>query len=130
MGVRFPGSGNTTLVAASVVTTAETVVLTSNLINLALDFEQVLIFWWLSITTAANTTGIKWLLRRGAAVASTLINVNVTEAIAASTLVTRGGCYVDTPGAVAGLQYSLTVTCVAASANATVNDGCIALVGL
>jgi len=130
MGVRFPGAGNITLVNTVVVTTAETVVLTSSPLNLALDFEQVLILWMLEFTMGTGGTLYQVRIRRGAALTSTLISTVLGEQVTAANSYLRSGCYVDTPGAIAGQQYSITFAQLAATANASIADGCIAVIAL
>lgn len=130
MGVRFPGAGNITLVTTTLVTTAETIVLTSQPLNLALDFEQVLILFMADILAGTNTTAITLRIRRGASLTGALVSTTLGGAATAGTSAMWSGCYVDSPGAIAGQQYSLTAQQTAASANGTVNDGCIVVVAL
>ncbi len=122
MGVRFPGSGNNTIVNASIVTNAATIVAVSNLLNLAIDFQQVLILWMLAITWGASTTAAALRLRRGSTTAGTLLNVAPSLTVVAAQIVQYSGTYVDTPGAVANQQYAIEVQTTGATANHAVQD--------
>lgn len=130
MGVRFPGSGNNTIVAATIVTTAETVVATSNALSPALDFELIIILWEVTLTIGTTGNLLTPKLRRGTTVAGTLVNVGTGVTVVAPNVVKLSGVYTDTPGAVAGQQYSITLTVGAATANSTVSDVSIVTVGL
>lgn len=125
MGVRWPTATTTTLVTGTIVTTAETVILTTPPLTLPLDFAQVMIFWYhlLLVGTGGVTATVN--LRRGTAVSSTLINISQGVTVAAGNRVVLAGCYIDTPGAVGGQQYSTTITVGSATANSTVNDGAL-----
>lgn len=124
MGVRFPSAaaaqqaGNIT-----VGQNVETIVATSPPLNIPLDFAQVFLFWCVNWLTPASTTGYFWKLRRGTTVSGAQLNITTTaDAVAAATQVFSSGCYIDTPGAVAGQQYILTLTTVAATATGTSQD--------
>ena len=125
MGVHQPSSSSNTLLNQPIVTTAETVVLTSPSLNPSLDNALVLIFWEVVFTLTAGTTAITARLRRGTTTGGTLINVAQAVTVTASTTVRMAGCYFDTPGVVASQQWSLTLQATAAAANTTVNDGSI-----
>src|SRR5437868_6296431 len=130
MGVRLPSVVSTTILNSPILTTAETIVVTSPAINLSLDFQALLIFWYANIAAAASTTSVIARLRRGAALTGTVINVASLTVATASAGFSTSGCYVDTPGAVAGQQYSLTLALSAASANSAVNDVALVVMGL
>ncbi len=122
MGVRWATVFSTTIVNATIVTTAETIVVTTPPINLTLDGALVLLMWYVNALAGAGTTNWTYLLRRGTLVASPLINVNFSENATAAVGISRGGSYVDSPGLVAEQQYSLTLTQSGATGNATVRD--------
>ncbi len=126
MGVRFPSQGSNVLVNNTITTTVETVLCTSPPLSLPLDFALVLLSWYLLIGiigTAATTATVR--IRRGAGTGGTVINNPVAVPVTAGSSVSLSGCYIDTPGAVAGQQYSVTVTMGAATANSTPSDTCL-----
>jgi hypothetical protein len=125
MGVRFPGQGSTTIVNASVVTTAQTIICTTPPLNLPLDGALVMIFWWAVFATGSGVTSIIQNILRGATLTSTRINLGGSIAATASSNTNLSGSYVDTPGAVAAQQYSLALTQGAATGNGTVSDVCL-----
>ncbi len=122
MGVRFPSVSSNTILNSPIVTSAETVVVTTPPLNLALDFAQILLFWYIVLTVGAAGNAIIPRLRRGTTIAGTLVNVAFNQTAVAGNIVASSGSYADTPGAVAGQQYSLTMQVNAATANSTVQD--------
>lgn len=130
MGVRLVSTASTTILGSPIVTNAETVIATSSLINLTLDFQQVLLVWRWSITTSAATISFQTRIRRGISTAGAQVNATDTMVPTAGSTNATGGCYVDTPGAVAGQQYSLSVQSVAASGNHVVTDVCLMVFAL
>lgn len=131
MGVRFPSVSSTTLVNTALVNAAETIMLTSPPLNLAVDFEQILIFWSICLNVVgASTTLAQVKIRRGTTAGGTQVNVNATTLATPANQFFMSGCYIDTPGAVAGQQYTVTLAMLSATANSNANDGCIILFGL
>ena len=123
MGVRFPSVSSNVLVSGVLVTTAETVICTTPQLTLPLDFAQVIILFFCALTTGVGTTNINWKIRRGTTVAGAVVagpGVNLTAAAGTNPYVS--GVAVDVPGAVAGQQYSLTLTQFAATGNGAVDD--------
>jgi len=132
MGVRLPSVATAPQPAAvTLVTTAETVILTSPPLNLSLDFEQVLLFWWATVVIGTGTTSVNILYKRGTTVGGVRINASgVNVQVTAGNTVTLSGCYADVPGAVAGQQYVVTLTQNAATANGSANDGALIALAL
>ncbi len=130
MGVRFPQVSSNTLLSGVLTQNTEMAVVTSPPLNISLDNAQVQIFWFYVMTLAAGTTAVSYRIRRGSGVAGTQVNVNSIIAEVASTVICRSGTYIDTPGVVAGQQYSLTVLTVAAGAAGTIQDACITVMSL
>jgi hypothetical protein len=123
MGVRWASQVTTTIVNATLVTTAETVVATTGPINLLIDAALVALYWLVFVTTGAGTGQLTYRIRRGTTTAGTLVNALAwQDAAAASTAYVRGGCYVDSPGSVAEQVYSLTMQQTGATGNGTVGD--------
>jgi hypothetical protein len=125
MGVRFPGFGNNTIVTAVLGTNVETIAATSTLLNISIDFSQVMILWYVMFTPGVSSTGTTMRLRRGTAITGTQLNVNGVFPVTAGNVTISSGCYIDTPGAVAGQQYSVSLLTQAATANGTITDACI-----
>lgn len=122
MGVRLPtafssaGLGNPP-------GAAEAVLCTTPPINIPLDFAQILLFACFSITVAGATSASYFgRVRRGTTIAGTLVGGNSAIAIAPGGSVFWGACYADTPGAIAGQQYSLTVTMAGASGITSIGE--------
>jgi hypothetical protein len=130
MGVRFAGSGSSTLVNTNIVTTAETTLLTSPLLTLALDFEQLLIFWEFVVLAGTSTTSFSYRMRRGSGTGGTSIAGGINVNVTAGNNILQAGCVVDTPGAVGPIQYSVTLSQIGATANGTVLEGNIAVIAL
>lgn len=126
MGVRIGSVQNTTIVNATIVTTAETAIATSDPIGQAIDNAVILVLWYFLVTLAAGTNLLTWRVRRGSGITGAAINVPTGVTVTASTVVSFSGVYRDTPGVVAAQQYTLSLVCGAAGANATVNDVAIA----
>lgn len=124
MGVRFNSIASTTFVGPLPASAVETVILTTPLLNPALDFSQVFILWACDILAGTGTTALVFRLRRGTTAAGALVNAAAwTHTLAAGNSAVVTGCYPDSPGAIAGQQYSLTVSQTGATAAGTFNDG-------
>jgi len=104
---------------------AEAVIATTPPLNISLDFSQIIVIWYFVLFTGATTTSLIVLLRRGTTITGTLVNVSLGDGVAAGVNLRRSGVYVDTPGAVAGQQYSLTLTQTGATGNGALNDVCL-----
>lgn len=124
MGVRFPSVQSNTIVNVNFAS-SENVICTTPPLNIPLDFATVLLFWYLTMTSGTGTTNITPLIRRGTGITGTIINGNTNDNTTAGNTTRRSGVYFDTPGAVAGQQYSLTMTQIGASANGTILDVCL-----
>lgn len=75
------------------------------------------------ITTGVGTTGLIARVRRGSGIAGALVGDATTVTAAAATTYDLAVDVEDSPGEVAGQQYSLTVQQVAATANGTAVAG-------
>jgi hypothetical protein len=126
MGVRFPSVQTNTFIGPFPANATETVVLTTPPLTLPLDSAVVLILWDFSALAGTSVTSFVLRIRRGATTAGTLVTTaqHVTPAVA-GTISGLGGCYFDTPGAVAGQQYSLTCVQTAATGASTFNDAAL-----
>ncbi len=127
MGVRFPFVASTTIANATLVTTTDTVVVTSPAINLTYDGALVLLLWFIRLASGVGVTAINYSLRRGTLVSSPIVTVaTISVPESASAAVMRSSFYVDTPGIVANQQYSLTVAQIGATGNGSVSDVALA----
>jgi hypothetical protein len=129
MGVRLPSVASTAITNPLPSTAIETVICTLPPLNIPLDFAQILLFWFASITLAGNGANLTMRLRRGTTTSGATVGTGgwgVTAA--ASTLVILSGCYPDTPGAIAGQQYCLTCLQAGNTVAGTVND--VAMIAL
>lgn len=126
MGVRYPSVQTNTFIGPLPANANETVVLTTPPLTLPLDGATVLLLWMGSITAGTGTTSMFYRIRRGTTTGGVLVNVGqwVTTTVAAN-LLCMSGWYFDTPGGVAGQQYSLTVAQIAASGAGIWSDGAL-----
>jgi hypothetical protein len=124
MGVRFPSVRTNVIVNANLVTVAETVIATTPPLNLPLDFADILLLAYFVINpVGASTTSVSWRIRRGTTTAGAQVMVSPGSTPAtAGVFFSTSMQYFDTPGAVAGQQYTLTCNQNAATANGTVVD--------
>ncbi len=126
MGVRFPSVATTTILANVPASGADTVILTTPPLNLPLDGALVFLHWNLVFGTGAGTVSVLVSLRRGTTTAAAKINVgslNIT--VTAATEVNLSGVYVDSPGAVAEQQYSVSLLGNATTGAMTNSDGAL-----
>lgn len=131
MGVRFPSVASTTFIGPLPATAAETVILTSPLLNPTQDNAQVFILWACDILAGTGTTALVFRIRRGTTAAGALVNAAAwTHTLAAGNTAVLNGVYPDVPGAIAGQQYSLTVSQTGATAAGTFNDGSLLVFAL
>ncbi len=125
MGVRYPSVAVTGPGAAYPASGAETVILTTPPLNIPLDFAQVFLHWYIVYGVGTSTTGITMRLRRGTTTGGTLMNTGNLVQVTGGTGVIVSGCFVDTPGAVAAQQYSLTIAGTATAGAGTYGEGCM-----
>ncbi|SRR6266446_3389256 len=123
MGVRFPGGGTTANLGNYPASGAETIIFTTPPVSISIDFAPVFILWYYSLAVGAGTTSILVRIRRGAALTSLLINNAGVQAVTAATNTITAGLWVDTPGAVAAVQYSLSVSGTGTTGAAAFIDG-------
>jgi len=130
MGVRLPTASSTVLQNGALNGNTEFIVLTTPPMNISLDFQQVLISAYINVTPGASTTGITGRIRRGTTAAGQLVSLANTLTVVAGSSYQFMMCYIDTPGAVAGIQYTFTAQTIAQTVQAIVNDGCIIVMAL
>ena len=117
-GGRLPFAFSNTSIANAALA-AETVVVTTPPLNPGLDFSFILIFFqWTGAPIGTTGNGVTMQARRGTAVAGTLVlGGSPVFTVVAGNNFTGFAMWVDTPGAVAGQQYSGTISVNAATAN-------------
>lgn len=126
MGVRFPTVTTNTFVGPLPANATETVILTTPGISEPIDNAQVIIAWAAYISAGVGVTNHQFRLRRGTTAAGALVNVANMGFVATAGIVSGGaGVYFDSPGVVAGQQYSLTVQQGGATGAGTWSDGCL-----
>lgn len=126
MGVRFPSVFTNTFIGPLPASAVETVVLTTPPLTLPLDGATVLLLWSMSVVTGTASTGTVIRIRRGTTTGGALVSLNPwTNTTTAALGYVLGGWYFDTPGNVAGQQYSLTVVQTAATGAGTWSDGAL-----
>jgi len=122
MGVRLPSVATKVIANAAVVTTTELQVVVTPPLNIALDFAQVLLFWYIALTVGAGTTAVAARLRRGVDVTGSQLTTFANVTVAANSALYLNGSYSDIPGAVAGVQYCVCILQTGATGNAAITD--------
>lgn len=107
----------------TLVTTAETIVVTSLPISTTDPNQQVSLFSFITVTGGTGTTGMIMRVRRGTTLSGTVIGPQDTVTLSGTNTVNREIGVTDTPGEVAGQQYVITCQLVGATANGSVIDG-------
>lgn len=127
MGVRLPSVF--AVVAAAIQTTAaaETVAVITPPINIPLDSAAILLYWWLDALANTGATSGLFRIRRGSGLGGTVLQLapQPDTFYIAGAGGQRGGCYVDVPGNVAEIQYTLTFQNTGQSGNGQIRDGCL-----
>jgi hypothetical protein len=111
----------------SVVTTNETAAVTSPPVTPSTDGGEITITGVVNITTGTGTTAVTVRVRRGNGVSGALVGETMPHTLAAAASADIAFQVTDTPGAVAGQQYTATVVQTAASGNGTVNNASISV---
>ena len=126
MGVRLASVFSTTFIGPLPASAAETVCLTTGPIIEAVDNAAIILLWFAAITAGTSVTSHVFRVRRGTTTAGAQVGANPwSDTVAAAAFLATSGVYVDTPGVVAGQQYSLTVVQTAATVAGVFNDGCL-----
>lgn len=124
MGARFPSVFTTTFIGPLPANANETVVLTTPPFTPALDGVAIFLLWFGCLTAGATVTQLSWRIRRGTTVSGAVVGANPwANNVTAGNFVNNSGWYIDTPGAVGGQQYTLTVVQSGASGAGAWQDG-------
>jgi hypothetical protein len=122
MGVHAVTKGTNTLVNTTIPTTTETLVCLLTFDALPIDFAQVLLIGQMLVIPGTATTLLQARIRQGNGTTGTSVGIaDITgQTVGSGT----GLCVlaIDTPGAVAGMQYSLTITQISATGAGSVNN--------
>lgn len=97
-------------------TAAETIIATTPPLNPGADAANVLLLGCYSVSTGATTTALVTRIRQTAALTGTVVNSSQTQSVTAGNVAQSTAIAIDTPGAVAGMQYVLTGQATGASA--------------
>ncbi len=119
-----------TNVDLAIVTTAETIVVTSDPITISPGAKRVLLVGYVQITTGAGTTALVPRVRRGPALADALVGEANPQAAAASVNDRLMVLVVDDNPGEGKRQYSLTVVQTAASGNGNVTAAALVAIAL
>jgi hypothetical protein len=123
---------NSNNTSVTLVTTAETVIITSDPLVPAADNERVLILAWCNMATGTGTTNVTPRLYRGTGVTGTLLGSAVAEGIKAAV----GGhepfffMWVDNITNLMQVQYTFSLQQTGASANGATDNQAIAVFAL
>lgn len=117
--------GNYVTADTSIVTTAETAAITSDGFTPPTDGSKLIISGVINITTGASVTGAVIRVRRGVGVAGVLVGETEPHNIGAAVTDDVSYQVTDSPGAVAGQQYTATVVQTAATGNGIINNASI-----
>jgi len=120
-GVRFPAVDSQAIVTVNF-QNAEVALVTNPPFTPSFDGSRIFLIWYLAVTLGTGFTNLTLRVRRGSGTGGTLVNVALAATVTASQALYFSGSYADTPGAVAGQQYTLTAQGTGATGNATVND--------
>ncbi len=116
--------------ATSLVTTAETALVTSGLVVATTNVEHVVVIAHFAMTTGVGTTGYTARLRRGSGVGGAILGNPQLEAASASQIRTVMEMVEEDQILLGEIQYTITVQQAAATGNGTVNEATILVVML
>lgn len=120
MGVRFNSVFSTTFIGPLPASAVETVICTTPPLTPAFDTAAIFLMWEFAMLAGTGTTSVSFFLRRGTSVAGALVTPSGwVQGLAAGANGNISGWFPDTPGAVSGQQYSLSVIQTGATAAGT-----------
>lgn len=127
MGVRLASVFSNTFIGPLPANASETLIFTTGGIGEAVDNAAVLLFWFCNITAGTSTTALVYHIRRGATAVGTSVGVagGWSFTTVAGNITSLSGVYQDSPGIVAGQQYTLTISQTAATGAGVFNDGAL-----
>jgi hypothetical protein len=110
-------------------TTAETVIISSNLTATPRDEAEVVVLAYAQLTTGAGTTAVTPRIRRGTATSGTLVNEANAETIgpAAGSTAPYFAMFTE-QRPTSSLQYSLTLSQTGASGNGSALQACMLVI--
>jgi hypothetical protein len=120
-GGRVPMAFSTTVVG-SPAAAAETVICTTPPLNPPSDASNIIVIGMYQIQTGTNGTTVNTRIRQGATAAGLVVSGFPGLTVVATQVYTPSILAIDTPGLVAGLQYSMSAQVGAATAVSTVSS--------
>lgn len=111
---------NQMVTGVAIVNAVETTALTTAPVSSSLDGDSICIEGNLNMLTGATTTAVVIRCRRGVGTAGALVGVAETFTIGAAANFTNSFQFVDSPGSVAGQQYTVTAQQTGGSSNGNV----------
>lgn len=129
--VRGAEAGYTTT-AVAVVTTAETIAITSPSLAPQSPAQRFVVLAWAQLTVGTGTTGITPRLYRGASLSGTLLGVATLEAVLGAVGSTEPHLLmlVDQPGNIDEVVYTFSLQQAAATANGSIVQASIMVLAL
>lgn len=106
--------------ATTLVTTAETGVVTTTSPSTRGPSDQVALSGTVDITPGTAATSVQVRCRRGSGTGGTQVGNTITAGVTAAVVAPVSFDFLDSPGEVAGQQYTITVQQVAATGNGSV----------
>jgi len=127
MAQQFQADAQATAAAVALVTTAETVVNTSNPVAMPNVNAKFVVRGFVTVTPGTNTTGLTVRIRRGTLTTDTLVGpqVNVTAGVAAAAPITIPFGFAEFLSDRVESQYCVTVEQAGATANGSVEASMI-----
>lgn len=125
MGVRNASVSTTNQSNTTLNTSNETIVLTSPFISLPLDNALVLIFWQFYAASGTSGTTLTLRIRRGSALTDALVMSGQPFTAAAGATFNCAGHFIDTPGVVGPVQYTVTAQNAGSSTTGGLFSGCL-----
>lgn len=101
----------------------ETAIVVTNPVSVTYDFDQINITGSIDVLTGANTSLLTVRCRRGNGVNGAIVGAAVPVTAGAGVQAALPVDFLDTPGAVAGQVYTITVQATGATVNGSATPG-------
>lgn len=126
------GTGASSTTAVTLVTTAETIIITTPVYPVPRDAEMIIIIAMVHFSViGATASSVTTRIRRGATLTDAVVGLATTDNdISAGNTKSRPWVLVDTVAGLATVQYSLTAAFGGATANSTADSMSIAILSL
>lgn len=130
MGVRFPSAFSTVALSSFISFPSEQLAVTSPPISQAIDGQVFLILWMMGFTSGVTGPLIQYIIRRGATLTGAIVYISPSIQEAGSASFVRSGMFIDSPGIVANVQYSLTYNVTNGASNGSLGQVALAVLAL